>query len=226
MRLTVGPLPPAVYWRRRALILGAVLAVVLLIALSCSGESGGNSGNRAKSGASGSPGGSASATAASTAPSVLVPTGPEPSVTPPIYGTAGDGTAAASSGGPCADAEIAVVPALGSQDVRQGASVDLYIKIKNISARTCVRDVGAQMQELYVQQGGTRQWSSDLCENRGSTADLVTFPPGHERSYSLTWPGKANAQGCANQQPLPKGTYQLFARVGTKISDPVTFTIA
>ena len=35
MRLTVGPLPPAVYWRRRALVLGVALLVVFLIVQAC-----------------------------------------------------------------------------------------------------------------------------------------------------------------------------------------------
>src|SRR6266542_3459450 len=37
MRTTVGPLPPAVYWRRRAVVLGALLLVVILLFVSCSG---------------------------------------------------------------------------------------------------------------------------------------------------------------------------------------------
>jgi hypothetical protein len=228
MRLTVGPLAPAVYWRRRALVLGAVLAVVLLIVYSCSGSSGADDGkNRANPRYAGASDDSSTAPV-SPAPSVLTPTGPEPSVTPPIYGSVGtpsDGGVAAGNGAPCSDAEISVGAALETEPVRQGAPTRLIVRIKNVSTRTCVRDVGAEMQELYVQQGASKQWSSDLCENRGRTADMVTFPPSHERSYSLTWDGKANAQGCTNQPWLGKGNYQLFARVGTKISDPVTFAV-
>ena len=44
MRTTVGPLPPAVYWRRRAVVLGAVLLVALLWFVSCGGED--DDGNR------------------------------------------------------------------------------------------------------------------------------------------------------------------------------------
>ena len=38
MRLTVGPLSPSVYWRRRAVVLGVVLVVFAVIAYSCSGD--------------------------------------------------------------------------------------------------------------------------------------------------------------------------------------------
>ena len=37
MRLTVGPLPPAVYWRRRAVVLGAGLLFLIVLLYSCTG---------------------------------------------------------------------------------------------------------------------------------------------------------------------------------------------
>jgi hypothetical protein len=95
-----------------------------------------------------------------------------------------------------------------------------------MSARTCVRDLGAEMQEMYLQQGSTKEWSSDACVKRGATGtDIRTFPPNHEFSYWVIWEGKATAPGCVNQQWIAKGAYQLFGRLGTKISDPVTFTV-
>src|SRR5262245_57141494 len=38
MRTTVGPLPPAVYWRRRAVVLGAALLGIIVLFVSCSGD--------------------------------------------------------------------------------------------------------------------------------------------------------------------------------------------
>src|SRR5437899_3001706 len=35
MRLVVGPLPASVYWKRRAMVLGALLIAVLIITYSC-----------------------------------------------------------------------------------------------------------------------------------------------------------------------------------------------
>src|ERR1044071_27641 len=40
MRLTVGPLPAAVYWRRRVVVLLGLAMVVLVISYSCSGNQG------------------------------------------------------------------------------------------------------------------------------------------------------------------------------------------
>jgi hypothetical protein len=228
MRLTVGPLPPAVYWRRRALVLGGMLAIVLLITYTCSGESGANDRKRNAKKA-----GSASASPALTptpSPSILTPiTGDSASATPgnanPYPPPANPGTGAGSaSATPCADSEITVVPAPEASSVRQGVPTRFFIKIKNISARTCVRDVGSHVQELYIRQDTTKQWSSDSCEKRTGN-DIVTFPPNHEVSYWLTWDGKATAQGCANRPWLAKGTYQLFGRLDTKVSEPVPFAV-
>ena len=44
MRLTVGPLPSAVYWRRRAIVLGVAVVLVFLIVQSCSGGEGKSNG--------------------------------------------------------------------------------------------------------------------------------------------------------------------------------------
>src|SRR3954470_17863079 len=38
MRTAVGSLPPAVYWRRRAVVLGAVLLGIIVLFVSCSGN--------------------------------------------------------------------------------------------------------------------------------------------------------------------------------------------
>ncbi len=231
MRTTVGPLAPAVYWRRRAVVIGALLVVVLLLAYSCTGGDGKKSAKDQAARTAPSP-------SASSTPPVLLPTGPDPTGSPPIYPPSGPGAGSGSAsapaptgdtvnaqGSPCADSELQVVPAAEALSVRQGVPIRFFIKIKNVSGRTCVRDVGAQMQELYMQQGSTRHWSSDACDNRGSNADVVTFAPNFERAYYLTWDGKSTAAGCTNQPWIAAGTYQLVGRLGTKVSDPVTFTV-
>jgi hypothetical protein len=228
MRLTVGPLDPAVYWRRRALVLGGFLVAVLLLTYTCSGESGAKDGkNRAAQNSRSSP--------------TVTPSSPPASVLPPIVGGGPDGSSPSANlpanpparGNPpggggavgqCTDSEITVVPAAEASSVRQGVPTRLTIKIKNVSGRTCVRDVGADAQEIYIQQGTTKAWSSDSCVNRTGN-DVVTFPPNHEVSYNRTWDGKSTAQGCENRPWIDKGTYHLYGRLGTKISEPVTLTV-
>ena len=87
------------------------------------------------------------------------------------------------------------------------------------------RDVGAAMQELYLEQSGTKQWSSDACGHQGGNADVRSLQPNLELEYYQVWEGKSTAGGCTAQPLAKPGTYQLRGRLGNKVSEPVTITI-
>ncbi|MEV0426957.1 hypothetical protein [Micromonospora sp. NPDC050495] len=249
MRLTVGPLPPAVYWRRRAVVLGAGLLFLIVVLYSCSGS-------ERKTGSSGT-GASTSPTAKGQQPdptgSVLTPqSGNPPTATPTAGdsggnsggseggqgGPAGGGTGTGDGGagapvnpvvddGTCTDSEIKVTAVAVPASAQRGALVTLRLKIKNVSERTCSRDVGADLQELFIKAGADRIWSSDTC-GTGKGSDVQSFTPNFERSYQLDWNGKYStkcANGVANGDYAQVGTYHVFARVGTKLSEPVRLTI-
>ncbi|MBM0235272.1 hypothetical protein JNW91_27840 [Micromonospora sp. STR1_7] len=237
MRLTVGPLPPAVYWRRRAVVLGAGLLFLIVLLYSCTGS--GRSGGQPRAG------GSPSATSAAPGPGgpVLTPqtgapsastsaaadpdtTSPSPEITsnnPPLGAAAGsvdDGT--------CTDAEISVVSVARPVSVQRGMVVDLQLKIKNISDRTCSRNVGADLQEIFIKSGAEKVWSSDTC-GKVQGSDVQSFTPNFERSYEVNWNGRDTTRCDDNglaAGPFPAvGTYQVLARVGTKLSAAVKLTI-
>ncbi|MET8279769.1 hypothetical protein [Micromonospora sp. NPDC005174] len=246
MRLTVGPLPPAVYWRRRAVVLGAGLLFLIVLLYSCtgSGRSGGHTGAGATSTPTSSPGPSGSlltpqtgappasgsaapnATDRSADPNAANGTTPSPEVTsndPPPGSAAGsvdDGT--------CTDAEISVTSVARPTSVQRGALVDLQLKIKNTSDRTCSRDVGADVQEIFIKAGAEKVWSSDTC-GKAKGSDVQSFTPNFERSYQVGWNGRdatrCDDAGLAAGPFPPAGTYQVFARVGTKYSAPVKITV-
>ncbi|MEV0805593.1 hypothetical protein [Micromonospora sp. NPDC050200] len=235
MRLTVGPLPSAVYWRRRAVVLGAGLLFLIVLLYSCN-----QSGDTATT-----PGANTTPTSPAVDPSPT-PAPASGSAAPPATPEApssGGGPAAdpgtsteppAATGGPavvddgtCTDAELSVTPLALPSEVRRGALVDLTLKVRNTSQRTCSRDVGADLQELYVKSGAEKVWSSDTC-GTGKGSDVQSFTPGFERSYQLTWNGKDASRcagGVAAGPTPPAGTYQVFARVGTKHSEPVKLVI-
>jgi hypothetical protein len=230
MKMTVGPLPPAVYWRRRAVVIGALIAAVLVLTYSCvsSGQS------------AGKPRAAAPTTAASptTQPSptgepLLTPgvgTPPPDGATPPPAGTPAPTAAApvdpgAAGSGPCADTELQITPMPETTSVKQGVPVRITLRIKNVAARPCPRDVGASAQELYLVQGGTKAWSSDACDAPTGTS-VRTYQPGDVTDFFVVWNAKQTAGGCGGTRPWAAvGAYQLFARVGTKVSDPVAFQV-
>ena len=134
----------------------------------------------------------------------------------------------APADGSCADAELAVTPVPAAASVKRGVPVVIRLQVKNVSARVCTRDLGAGAQELYLDQGARKYWSSDTC-SADRSANPTTMRPGSEYEYTLTWNGrqssKCTAALAAGPAP-PPGRYELRGRVGTKVSEPVTLTIA
>ncbi|WP_405101260.1 hypothetical protein [Micromonospora sp. NBC_01412] len=245
MRLTVGPLPSAVYWRRRAVVVGAGLLFLIVLLYSC--NKAGNTGTTPQAKVTPTPTVAPAAGDPSAAPdpsgSVLSPqTGTPPGGSDdsgsdsgasgdpglPAGPTGNDAPAApGADAGTCTDAEISVTPAAVPSSAQRGTVVSLQLKIKNKSNRTCSRDVGADFQELYVKSGAEKVWSSDTCGNvKGS--DVQSFTPGFERSYQVDWNGKDTSRckdGLANG-PFPlAGSYQVFGRLDTKLSEPVKLTV-
>jgi hypothetical protein len=246
MRSTVGPLSPAVYWRRRVVVLGALLLVVVLLFVSC----GGNDDNTKRGAGKGTSG----SQAPTPAPEDSESAEPEPSfgddkpVAPdlPDPDDVQSGTPAApnpSAGaatvngtnnnvdvpadGTCADQEVSLTPQPAATTIKSGAQLTIRIKIRNISTRACTRDLGAGAQELYLDQAARKFWSSDTCSADRST-NPTKMPPGTDYNFAITWNGH-QANKCTGALPtgpaLPPGRYELRARLDRKLSDPVVITV-
>jgi len=223
MNLTVGPHPPAVYWRRRALVAGGLLLLILLVVWSCGGSSG--AGHNASATATGSPNptpselrpqiGAPPSSDAADPPSTAATSGPPGPAGPVVTDTANE---------TCTDPEIQLTPSV-QRIVGGSFAYQLTLKIKNTSSRTCKRDVGSNPQELHVVQNGQTLWSSDSCQSGPGDKKVVTFGPGIEDAFSVGWDGSAG-QSCTGGRPLAAGTYQIVAKLDTKVSAPVNFTIA
>jgi hypothetical protein len=223
MRLTVGPLPAAVYWRRRAVVLVGIAMIVLVVSYACGGPDPGAAGNGAN--AQGSPSQSPSPSTTLLRPEVPEPTAtasPTPSAyTLPLPGATG----------PCTDAELDVSATAASPEVQRGQTLNVTIQIKNTSTRTCDRDIGADMQELRLIDPATKAivWSSDDCgANHGS--DVRSFDPAQVASFTITWQGRRSRGGdnktvvCDNLAPEAQ-VYELVARLDQKTSVPFAVKI-
>ncbi len=221
MNLTVGPLPPAVYWRRRAIVLGAILVVAIFLVAMCNGP--------------GDPSGSGQRKASANQSSAAAsggPTGSTSPVPPIITGSAGAENPveqpASTAPAPqprasvdCADQDMSLVATLTPLQV--GWTVGL--KIKNVSDHACNRDVGPDPQELHVVNVNNQiVWSSDYCQTAHGP-DLRTFGPGIEADFTIYWDGRATSAGCVKGAAIPPGGYQLVAKLASKISSPVPFQV-
>lgn len=129
--------------------------------------------------------------------------------------------------GSCADGELAVTAIPASTNLKRGAPVQIELKVKNVSQRACARDVGADPQELYIDQGAHKYWSSDTCST-AKGGDMRQLPAGQELTYKVTWNGRQSST-CAGGSPSgpnpPPGQFELRARLGTLVSKPVPLTI-
>jgi hypothetical protein len=214
MRLTVGPHPAAVYWRRRAVVLVGLAIVTLIVAYACGGTS--------SSGAE-SPHATASPTATILHPYIATPTPttPPPTPTPTPY-TLPQPVAS----GPCTDGEIGLTASANPGSAVRGEPVSFTITIKNISTRSCARDIGAEPQTLLLLDatGTSTIWSSDDC-NPNHSSDVETLAAGATRSFTLTWDGNRSRSGtgqptCTGATQPDPGDYQLVARLDKKLSAP------
>src|SRR5262245_57035522 len=120
MKLTVGPLAPAVYWRRRAVVLGALLFVVIVIAYSCSGSD--PSGAANVKGPPRSPWAAPSSPSPSASTLLTLPLNTDPTVGPSNQPAGPPPNTGATASGPCTDAEMSVVPVPDPASVKQGVA--------------------------------------------------------------------------------------------------------
>ncbi|MEI8055938.1 MAG: hypothetical protein WCI29_00925 [Actinomycetes bacterium] len=196
----VGPAGRTAYWIRRLVLLGLVLVLVLGLKWLIFGRG-------TQSADTNSPGGSSTS-----APST------NPSVSPTNTADAGQTLA-------CADSDLKVTASTDAARYPVGSTPRLRMKIENVSAKPCTRDIGAAQNELVIRSGSVRVWSSDDCSPGGSP-DIATLAPGQSFSVTVTWPGRLSAPGCTGKKAIAKaGTYRLVGRNGTLRSSASPFSL-
>jgi hypothetical protein len=224
MRLTVGPLPPSVYWRRRAIVLAGALLVLFLVAQACmaatASPDGGASGNGTPPPASSPPAGPPLGPANAGMPAEPpTDTEDQPPAPPAVTGDA------------CEDGEMVITAEAERTGFAAGEPVRFTIRIQNSSGRSCVRDIGGDLRELYLIRGtgANKVWSTQHCG--GPTgSDERELPPGFETTYFIVFDGRASTTCDSDEEPagpqVAAGDYQLFARLGTVYSEPLRITIS
>ncbi|MFN3707387.1 hypothetical protein [Microcella sp.] len=209
LRHPVGPQPPSVYWRRRAVVglgLIAVIVVIILIVVR---------------------------------PGTAEPTGstePTPAATDSAEGADGDDEqsdldaaaeeAAAEGGGApqaCTSEQVQVTPLTDAESYGPESQPQLSLSLLNTGTRPCIIEAGSDVQEFLITSGPDRIWSSRDCQV-DPVAATVVLEPGEERSTpAIPWNRTRSEPGVCDVQrtPVPGGgaTYRLSVSVGEFAGD-------
>ena len=207
----VGPEEPVVYWRRRLMFgLAALVTLIVLVRSFSGGE------DPVPVAASTAP--TAEAVVATPIPSVAVAS-PTPEILQP---TAQPAPAVAE--GECSDADTSIRVEVDRETTAVGEGVHINMVVKNISEKTCKRDVGSGANEVTVISGPALIWSTDHC-NPNTDKDLVELAPGQEWNVKVVWIGKQTSTGCKVTNMADPGAYWAHGRNSSLNSDGVKFVV-
>jgi hypothetical protein len=243
----VGPLPAAVYWRRRWTALIATVASVAILSLALSAVVSSNQSVEAVNdrtaplAAESALQPSTSSPTPSTPSNVPAAAAPAPAaseqIRPDAVATAAASAAVAPSGMPvappatavaCADRSLVVSVQVDRPQYRVGEKPEFRLIVTNVGATPCKRDLDLALQEVFVvaNPGGTRTWSSNDC-SPGHSDDVRVLMPNKPVVFAVTWSGLGSEIGCKTpRKAAPAGTYAVGARLGAVMAKtPVTFTL-
>ena len=211
---------PAVYRRRRIVALLVVLLPIVLLLRACSG---GDEPTVVPTGAD-----TVTATETSTAAMSA-----KPKKTPAATPTAKMETATATpspSASPkltdCLTTNIRVSVTADAQTYAVGQPVTIAMRISNIGAVPCKRDVGALVNEVYVTNiDGLVIWTSDACQKQAKP-QVAIMKPNSVFGNTQIWSGLNSGQNCttAAADAMP-GKYLVYARNDVVVSKPFAIDI-
>ncbi|GAB2933824.1 hypothetical protein GCM10027047_32870 [Rhodococcus aerolatus] len=234
----VGPLPPEVYWRRRAVAVAGLVVVVVLLLWLGSAVAGGSPAPETPAAAP-APATTTAAPASSTPPTPAPTTGT--STTVPAPGSATTTTPAATTPaptttapptsqaplGPCPDADVVLTAAAAAPTYKVGEEPVFRLLVSTRGTVPCTRALDGALQQVlvYSADGTQRLWSSNDCYP-GTGTETKTLVPGQQTSYSIRWSGTTSAPGCtAPRTPVPAGAYTVVVGLGGLTSAPAPFTL-
>lgn len=224
-------MPEHVYWRRRAIVVAALLCAVGLIAWSCAAP--GDSGRREVG--TGQPAAlprSAPPSAHTTASpdqgaTVTVTAAPEPpsSRSPSLSSRSPSASLASAPGGPAKDArkrracrrgDLRVALWADSEAYRTGERPSFTLRVT--AGRRCKADLGPKNLRIVITSGSDRIWSSADCEQRRSTKREVS--PHRPYRTVVTWRRLRSAPGdCGEARERTRarpGWYVAVAELGSR----------
>lgn len=213
LRHPVGPEKPVVYWRRRALVLGALLVVVLVVVLIVVGRgSGATSAAPSASASAGSGAGASSAGSAGSGSSRSA--APKPAASASAAAT----KPAAADGSTCTKDQIVLTPVLDKSAYGPTEDPKIAMSIKNSGTNSCHLDLGSAQQVLTISSGQEQYWSSKDCQTGGTNQD-VTIKSGQTLTTpAIAWDRtRSSTSTCDSSRPAVTAggaSYHLQVAVG------------
>ncbi|MFC4377040.1 hypothetical protein ACFO5K_23435 [Nocardia halotolerans] len=220
-----GPLPPEIYWRRRALAIGVVVvALAIVIWLVTMVARGGDSGGTEAAAEVTS---STTTTAAESSTSVSETSSATSSAESSSSAAATTSDTEEPAAVPCSDQSLALKVTVNQPTYRVGDQPGFGTVITNISSAPCSRDLGPGPQFLvYTLDGQRRLWASNDCNPPGPP-EMKTLAAGEQLSYKGTWFGTTSQPECAGERlPVPAGAYMVVAELGAIRSAAEPFNLA
>ncbi|PYY65519.1 MULTISPECIES: hypothetical protein [unclassified Curtobacterium] len=212
LRHPVGPEKPVVYWRRRALVLGALLVVVLVVVLIVVGRGSGATSAAPSPSASADAGASSDGSAAG--PGSSRSAAPKPSAS----ASASASKPAAADGSTCTKDQIVLTPVLDKSAYGPTEDPKIAMSIKNSGTNSCHLDLGSAQQVLTISSGQEQYWSSKDCQTGGTNQD-VTIKSGQTLTTpAIAWDRtRSSTSTCDSSRPAVTAggaSYHLQVAVG------------
>jgi hypothetical protein len=211
----IGTRPRAVYWRRRVVLFGALLALVGLTAWVL--RPGSDKMSAARPGPAPRQSSSDAAASASTHPT-------------------GSGAASASksakssrpahSVAACVPRALKIAAVVDRSSYRVGERPTMLLQVTNTAAAPCIQDLADSQVELRIYNGESRVWGSHDCTIEPGVADH-TLAVGRPVRVSIVWSGLSSQPKCAGtRQRVGAGTYTLYALLSGHEGSAAQFSIS
>ncbi len=196
----VGPRSAAVYWRRRAVVLVALIAVVALVLVV---------GNAVL--------GRSSATGATAEPTT------EESAAEPEAAAEPDDTADGPVG--CTPDQLSLTLAADAQAYPAGSDPVFTVALTNTGDASCTLDASEVNRQILVSSGSDRIWASNDCP-ADTEERILLLAAGARDEVAVTWPRIRSDEACSADLPEPRaGTYTAVVTIGDTMSPRVVFQL-
>ncbi|WP_282818496.1 hypothetical protein [Curtobacterium flaccumfaciens] len=214
LRHPVGPEKPVVYWRRRALVLGALLVVVLVVVLIVVGRGSGATSAAPSASASAGSGADASSAGSGSGSGSSRSAAPKPAASASAAAT----KPAAADGSTCTKDQIVLTPVLDKSAYGPTEDPKIAMSIKNSGTNSCHLDLGSAQQVLTISSGQEQYWSSKDCQTGGTNQD-VTIKSGQTLTTpAIAWDRtRSSTSTCDSSRPAVTAggaSYHLQVAVG------------